>query len=68
MNSFVYHMLRSYGVQSRNYPKEEVKQNSPTKPQKSYPYFQIFGVPISKEWAIINDLNACVFQFRNTSI
>ena len=42
-DSTVYHMLQSYGVQSRNYLKIEVNQNSSTRPQKSYIDFEILG-------------------------
>ena len=41
-------MLQSCGVQSGSYPKIEVKKNSSTWPQKSYPDFEILGFPFPK--------------------
>ena len=43
MNIYVYHMLKSCGVQAGSYPKIEVKLNSSTWAQKSYLDFEILG-------------------------
>ena len=54
MNISVYHMLRSYGVQARSYPKTEEKMKLIFLALKELSDFEI-SVSFSLNWTTLND-------------